>query len=72
MGKHVGEKRNMEQAEPICKGNHRSDEGDPKPPSISEKNEGRGGWSLKNTLRWTGTSRKSFAGLDVECTEKEA
>jgi hypothetical protein len=35
VGKHVGEKRNAEQAEPVRKGNHRSDEGDPKPPKRS-------------------------------------
>jgi hypothetical protein len=71
-GKRVGEKRNAEQAEPVRKGNHGSDEGDPKPPSVSEKKEGRGGRGSKNASRWTGTSRKSFAGLDVECAEKEA
>jgi hypothetical protein len=52
--------RNAEQAEPVRKGNHGSDEGDPKPPSISEKKkEGRGGRGSENTLISPGTSRKN-------------
>jgi hypothetical protein len=36
-GKRVGGRRNAEQAEPVCKGNHGFDEGDPKQPNVSEK-----------------------------------
>jgi hypothetical protein len=54
----ASERRNAEEAEPVRKGNHGSDEGDPKPPSVSEKEEGRGGRVSKNAS--TGTSRKNF------------
>ncbi|KAJ7854939.1 hypothetical protein B0H14DRAFT_747557 [Mycena olivaceomarginata] len=58
-GKRVGGRRNAEQAEPVRKGNPGSDEGDPKQPSVSEKEkEGRGGRGSKNASMSPGTSRK--------------
>jgi hypothetical protein len=41
-------------------------------PASAKRKRAEEGRARKDASRWTGTSRKSFAGLDVECAEKEA
>jgi hypothetical protein len=59
-GKRVGGRQNTEQAEPVFKGNHGSDEGDPKPPSVSEKKTGQRRAGLEKRVDVNGDEQKEI------------
>jgi hypothetical protein len=70
-GKRVGGKGNAELAEPVRKGNHGSDEGDPKQPSVSEKVRRAEEGGARKTRRGGGErAGRKLAGFDVEFTEE--
>jgi hypothetical protein len=71
-GKARRKERNAEQGEPVRKGNHGSDEGDPKPPSVSERERGQRRAGLEKRVEVFGDEQEEpFAGFDVECTGRE-